>query len=148
MAEPFVNGAIKGGMAVPFSSHSGVSASMAEPFPCEHHLLYFLSFMAAPFANLCISSMAEPFLCENYLLRLSLVMAAPLANLYSPNMAEPFVISALKGGMAAPFILHFDVLANMAEPFQCKHYLLPSLLFIFASPIKFVRFKHGRAISV
>ena len=40
MAEPFVIGALKGGMAVPFSPHCGVSASMAEPFLCKHHLLY------------------------------------------------------------------------------------------------------------
>jgi hypothetical protein len=148
MAEPFVIGAFKGGMAVPFSPHCGVSASMAEPFLCKNHLLYFSLFMAAPFANLCVSSMAEPFLCENYLLCLSLFMAAPLANLYSPNMAEPFVISALKGDMAAPFYPHFDMSANMAEPFQFKNYLLPPLLFMVAFPIKFVRFKHGRAISV
>ncbi len=63
-------------------------------------------------------------------------------------MAEPFVISALKGDMAAPFFPHFDMIANMAGPFLCKNYLLPSLLFMVVFPIKFLRFKHGRAISV
>jgi hypothetical protein len=29
-------------------------------------LLYLSSFMAAPFADLCILIMAEPFLCDNY----------------------------------------------------------------------------------
>jgi hypothetical protein len=87
----------------------------------------FFIYMAAPFANLCVSSMAEPFLCGNYLLCLSLFMAAPLANLYSLNMAEPFVISVLKGDMAAPFFPHFDMSANMAEPFQCKNLLTASL---------------------
>jgi hypothetical protein len=103
MAEPFVISALKGDMAVPFFPHFGMFASMAEPFLCKNHLLYSLLFMAAPFANLCVSSMAEPFLCRNYLLCLSLFMAAPLADLYVLNMAEPFVISALKGDMAVPF---------------------------------------------
>jgi hypothetical protein len=104
MAEPFVIGAFK----VVWPCHFFRTVGCPQVWPSHFYVnityCIFLLFMAAPFANLCISSMAEPFLCENYLLGILLFMAAPLANIYSPNMAEPFVISALKGDMAAPFI--------------------------------------------